>query len=152
MSRAGGVCGFSLIEFIIWLVVVSLAVAGILPLVGQVLASLQPVSEGIQGHFLAQAVVEQINAQEAASGFDGIQAGACLQADGSTPWVAAELPFTCHVEVRTAELNLAQHTVGCGSQSYVSGNYKCVIVALHRRVSGEPVARIQALFARPVLH
>lgn len=142
--------GFSLIEFIFWIVVVSVTAAGMIPLVSQVLSTLHLASEGMQAHLLAQAVVEQMNAVEENSGFEQIQAGECRKPDG-TPWVGAGLPLTCQVTLWAAEPKLALNTMECTNQAYVDGEYKCVLVALHHTPSNEPIAQVRALFARPVL-
>lgn len=142
--------GFSLIEFVFWIVVVSVIAAGMIPLVGQVLSSLHLATEGMQAHLLAQAVVEQMNGVEENRGFDQIQGGACLKPDGVTPWVGAGLPFTCQITLWKAEPKLALNTVECTNQAYVDGDpHKCLLVALRHTPSNEPLAQIRALFSRP---
>ena len=149
MNRYRASRGFFLVEFIFWMVVVSLAAAGIVPLLGQVLSTLHMPGIGLQGHWLAQGVAEQMNAQEESGGFEQILPGECRKPDGNTPWVDASTPLTCQVEIRAAEPNLTTHSVDCVSQLYSDGNYKCAIVRTQHRQSNEPIARITVLFARP---
>ncbi|MEO5363914.1 MAG: type II secretion system GspH family protein [Magnetococcus sp. DMHC-8] len=152
MNRRRPDQGFSLLELIVWMVVVSLAAAGLIPLFGQVFSSLHWATEGMQGHWLAQAVVEQMNAQDAElGGFEQIRAGECLKPDGLTPW-AGDLPLTCQITLRGAEPRWAANIMECTPHAYADGDYKCVTVTLRQRLSGEPVAQVTALFARSASH
>ncbi|WP_130472691.1 type II secretion system protein [Candidatus Magnetaquicoccus inordinatus] len=47
--------GVSLIELLLWIIVISLTATGIIPLFLQVLNNLQRPMEAVQAHFLAQA-------------------------------------------------------------------------------------------------
>ncbi len=139
--------GFALIEFIFWMVVISLACAGIIPLVGQVFSTLHQPTEWIRAYFLARAVVEQMDAQT----FDQISASnPCSKPDG-TPWVGVDLPWTCQVDLWKAEPNFNLNKMECNTgQSYAGGDYLCATVTLSHRSSGEPVAQMTAMFFRPV--
>ena len=153
MSPARARPGFSLIEFIVWMVVISLAAAGLIPLVGQVLTHLHETTDSIQAHFLAQAVVEQMSAQDAAgNGFQQLHGGDCLQPDGLTPWIGADWPLTCHVDIWAAEPDFTQNSMACTSQLYADGDYKCAVVTVRHRDTNAPVVQIKALFARPDSH
>ncbi len=144
MSKDRDNRGFFLVEFIFWMVVVTLAAAGILPLFGQVLTTLHIPVVGLQGYWLAQGVVEQMAGVE----FEQILPGECRKPDGTTPWVDEATPLTCQVEIRMAAPDLSAHSVTCLNQLYSGGHYKCAIVHIHHRQGNEPVAQIKAIFAR----
>lgn len=80
------------------MVVVSVAIAGIVPLVNQVFSTLHVVAEGSQGHFLAQAVLEQARAQFAAGKtFDEMDTEECVRWDGAF-WEQGS-PWNCRIDV-----------------------------------------------------
>ncbi|MEO5352830.1 MAG: hypothetical protein H7835_06420 [Magnetococcus sp. XQGC-1] len=144
MNRDRASRGFFLVEFIFWMMVITLAAAGILPLFGQVLTTLHMPVVALQGHWLAQGMVEQM----ASVDFAQILPGECRKPDGTTPWADAATSLTCQVEVQMAEPDLSAHSVACLNQLYSSGNYKCAIVHIRHRQGNEPVARIKAIYAR----
>ncbi|MBF0399758.1 MAG: hypothetical protein HQL90_03210 [Magnetococcales bacterium] len=143
--------GFSLLEFVFWIVVVSVAVTGLIPLVSQLLSTIHLAREGMQAHFLAQAVVAQLNTvDERAGGFEQIRAGPCLKPDGA-PWVGEGIPLSCQIEVWAALPNLPAHTLECSEHAYVSGDYKCVRIILRHQSTNAPITQLKALFAKPVV-
>ena len=120
--------GFALIELIFFMVVVSLAIAGIVPLVNQVFSNLHVATEQAQGYFLVQGVLEQIDARNAGGEpFDviindiNITGSGCKKPDG-TLWENG-FPWRCQVE------------------GYVAQNQKSVIVTISHIDTNEVVFR-----------
>jgi hypothetical protein len=154
MSGYSSCRGASLLELLLWIMVISLAAAGMIPLFTQVLSHLHAPMQGIQAHFLAQAVIEQMNSLDAEEGdLARLPSGECLQPDGSTPWADAAHPFSCQITLQAAAAPSPLNSMACTPQPWTTEHhYLCAIVTIQHRTSQEPLAQLRALYAKTAPH
>lgn len=119
--------GFTLIELIFFMVIVSLSLTGIAPLANQVVSKLYLAREYAQAHFLAQAVLEKMKAEFAGGKrFETIIEDGCDRLDG-TSWVQG---FSWNCQIETA----------------VEGSTTAVAVTISWLDTGEIISRETKLF------
>lgn len=145
MKSVKGGRGATLIELIFFMVVVSLAVVGIVPLVDQVFSSLHVAKEGAQGQFLAQAVLEQAYARNDDGGFDQIISEVnCLDRFS----LASNLPMRCQTEVVGATFDVDTGDFNCKTHLGETENYKCITATIRQIDTNEVIARKEGSFPR----
>ncbi|MBF0185271.1 MAG: hypothetical protein HQM06_12920 [Magnetococcales bacterium] len=147
--------GASLLELLIWIMVISVAVAGIIPLYLQTLSHLHSPMEGMQAHLLAQAVVEQLQAIDAnsASDLSQLPSGECRQPDGVTPWVDPSLPLRCRIDLWVAQPPAGSNPFACTRQPWTENDiYLCATVTVQHHPTQHPIAQLTALYARKAPH
>lgn len=139
--------GFTLIELIFLMVLVSIVAVGVAPLVAQVFSHVHVVKEGVQGHFLLRAVLAQTYARYENGMFDQIVSEEnCLDSDGEN-WTAG-FPFHCQMVVVGADFNAVAGTLGCKSDLSANEGYKCVTVTIRRIDTGGIITQETASFSR----
>ena len=148
MKRLSCERGFTLIELIIFIVVIGLVMAGMVSVVGQVLSRLHHMPEYIQGYFLVQAMVDQMNAQDAEAEIGEIVSGSCQQPNGVTPWVAGDVAMTCEVDEVVAVPNFVTNSFECTNQIYTEEPFKCVTITIRSQDSNEVISFARGLYAQ----
>ncbi|MBF0096178.1 MAG: hypothetical protein HQM04_05010 [Magnetococcales bacterium] len=154
MNDSASCQGSSLLELLIWITLIALAAAGMVPLFTQVLSQLHTPTQGMQAHFLAQAVIEQMNSIDATEGdLTRLPSGTCLQPDDSTPWADPAQPFSCQITLLAAAPQGAQNSMECTQQPWTAEyHYLCAIVTIQHRASQQPLAQLRALYAKAAPH
>ncbi|MBF0309083.1 MAG: prepilin-type N-terminal cleavage/methylation domain-containing protein [Magnetococcales bacterium] len=138
--------GFSLIELIIFLVVVSVAFAGLVPLYSSVLRS-SFLRESVQGRFLADQVLEQMRAEVGelgSTGFDNITSAKYPSQNGID--IGATVTFNRQVTIEGA--SVVGGSVVCTGAAPTTETYKCVFVQVIKASDGQTLSNQQAYFAK----
>ncbi|MBF0311187.1 MAG: type II secretion system protein [Magnetococcales bacterium] len=136
--------GFSLIELILFVSVVGVLMVGLMPLLQNVLGSVQTSQQATQGLFLAQERLEQmIGAYRVGAGFDGVTEAAFPDEAG----IALGNGPVYNRDVVVEGASIAGQTLTCNGGAYVSGNYKCVSVRI-RDQRDRVVAQVQTVMVK----
>ncbi|MBI3804801.1 MAG: hypothetical protein HY282_13675 [Nitrospirae bacterium] len=109
--------GFTLIEVILFIIILGLAAGVLVPLTISIQGSPQPATAQ-RGIFLAQAELEQVIAQKRTSGFSAVATGTC---SGAMP-----AGYTCSRTVCYVSAASLNNTAACGTAT----DYKRVEVTI----------------------
>ncbi|MBF0136339.1 MAG: prepilin-type N-terminal cleavage/methylation domain-containing protein [Magnetococcales bacterium] len=121
--------GFTLIELIVFIVVVAVVMAGIVPLYLQVTLGSKNTREMLQAQYLAQERIEQMEAEKSKGG--GFTSVTTTNFPNETNInIGASLNFDRTVAIQGA--TLAGGTLTCDGTNYTSGDYKCIFVQVYR--------------------
>ena len=129
------------------MVIISVVAAGMVPLFTQVISNLHVASEGVQGHYLAHGIMEQMDAKFAAGEkLEDLENNNCLKLDGTTPWMQ-DFPMSCQMDT-FAVLNPTSENPTCVGIFQSSDLYKCLKVTITHTDSNETIVSQTALFSQ----
>ncbi|MBF0369667.1 MAG: type II secretion system protein [Magnetococcales bacterium] len=143
--EGGRETGFTLIELVLFLVVIAIAIGGILPLFLQVLSGINVFREQVQADFLAREILEEIQAQQfRGGGFSAITVAA-YEGDEVID-IGAEVLFNRNVDLMGA--SLSGSAITCTGSDPAGESYLCVKVTVTNLENSEHLAQSQTVLSR----
>ena len=138
--------GFTLIEFILVIVIMGIALLGLMPVFNHVIASAHRVSELHQAQLLAQEWMSQgVATRWGTAGFEGLNT--VLFVEDPDAAVGPVLFERC-VEIQSGSYNSGSNSLACSGAAYINEDYKCLIVTVRLAEEGSTLARRWTMFAK----